>query len=367
MSDSIFYSLDGPLDSMPAARQVRTANLSGFLDLVRQLGADPRQILENHGIDPRVVRDPDSFIECRTLAEILEYCSASLDEPLFGLRLAHMQEADVYGCVAALCRAASSVGEAISGFIDYIPVVHSPVTILELAEGRETVELRWGVRADLGVNSQANYQAALLNLKLLRLIGGPGFRPSYVNLAVTPRHKDVPEIESRLGCVFHGHATANAIAFPRALLNTPVASSNRLLYRLVGSYLDRVKASSRTTIVERVEDYIRGSLSSGNCSIVHCAKKFGTSVRTLQGNLGERGLKFSDILERQRIDLAQGYLQRPQLSLDDVAALLGYSEQSSFGRAFKRWTGLTPQCYRQRLGTGDGDEAHRPQSPRRLM
>jgi AraC-like DNA-binding protein len=226
-------------------------------------------------------------------------------------------------------------------------VIHAPLTVLELVEGKETAELRWGVRIDLGSKPQGNYQAVLLNVKLLRLLGGRTFRPSYVNLAVDARRKDIPEIESKLGCRFHNRAATNAIAFPVEFLEQPLATSSRLLYRLLGGYLDRVKSASRTTIVERVEDYVRGSLPSGNCSIEHCARRFGTSVRTLQANLSDCGLKFSDILEEQRIDLATVYLEEGELSLDDVAASLGYSEASSFGRAFKRWTGSTPQRYRK--------------------
>ena len=348
MGDNYFYSLDGPLDSMPSERQMRTANLGGFADLTRQLGADPRQILERHGVDPRALRDPDFYIDCKSLVDVLEYCSASFNDSLFGLRLAQHQEPDVYGAVAALCRSASSFREAVQSFVDYIPVIHSPATILELAEGKDTVELRWCVRTDLGMNQQANYQGTLLNLKLLRSLGGRSFRPSYVNLAVDMRQKDITEIESKLGCPFRGKAATNAIAFPSGALDQPVASANRLLFRLLGGYLDRVKGASRTTIVERVEDYVRGSLPSGNCSIELCAKKMGTSVRTLQANLSEHGLRFSDILERQRIDLARIHLEHGNVTLDEVAALLGYSEQSSFGRAFKRWTGSTPQQYRKK-------------------
>lgn len=346
MSASSFYSLDGPLDTIPTQRQMRTANLSGFAGFVRNLGGDPRRILEHHGMDPQAIRDPDFYMDCQSLVDVLEYCSTSFNDPLFGLRLAHVQEPDVFGCVTALCRAASTFREAVVSFIDYIPVVHSPVAMMELVEGKETAELRWGVSTDLGFNIQANYQAALLDLNFLRLIGGRAFRPSYVNLTVDTRLKDIPEVENTLGCRFHSRAATSAIAFPAAILDQPVASANKLLFRLLGGYLDRVRAASRTTIVERVEDYVRGSLSSGNCSIERCARKLGTSVRTLQSHLSDYELKFSDILERQRMELANSYLEQPQLSLDEVAALLGYSEQSSFGRAFKRWTGSTPQRFR---------------------
>lgn len=346
MSATAFYSLEGPLDTIPTERQMRTANLSGFAGMVRNLGGDPRRILEHHGMDPQVVRDPDSYIDCQSLVDVLEYCSTLFNDRLLGLKLARLQEPDVFGCVTTLCRAAPTFRDAVVSFIDYIPVVHSPVAKMELVEGKDTAELRWGVSTDLGFNIQANYQAALLDLNLLRTVGGRSFRASYVTLTVDTRAKDIPEIESTLGCRFRSRATASAIAFPVAFLDQPIASSNKLLFKLLGGYLDRVKAASRTTIVQRVEDYVRGSLSSGHCSIEHCARKLGTSVRTLQSHLSDYDLKFSDILERQRMALANSYLEQSELSLDEVAALLGYSEQSSFGRAFKRWTGSTPQRVR---------------------
>jgi AraC-like DNA-binding protein len=354
MGEKFFYSLEGPLDASPAERQMRAANFDGFSDFVRGMGGNPRRILEHHGMDPQAVRDPDYHVSCQSLVDILEYCSTSFDDTLFGLRLAQLQQPDVFGCVTALCRAASSFREAVGSLINYLPVIHSPESMMELAAGKDTAELRWFVRADFGLNNQANYQAALLNLKLLQLIGGQTFRPSYVNLAVDARQRDIPEIEQTLGCKFHSGTEVNAIAFPAGILDQPIASSNKLLFRLLGGYLDRVKATSRTTIVERVQDYVRGALPSGNCSIERCAKKLGTSVRTLQSHLSDCGLRFSDILEGQRVELAKTYLEQGQFSLDEVAVRLGYSEQSSFGRAFKRWTGSTPQRFRGDRGMSAG-------------
>ena len=348
MSDPAFYSLEAPLDTMPVERQMRTANLSGFVELVRGMGADPAAILDRHGLALNTIRDPDAYIDSKALVDVLEDCGAVFNDPLFGLRLAQLQEPDVYGCIAALCRAAPNVRDAIRNFVDYIPVIHSPVTVLELAEGRDTAELRWHVKTDLGLNQQANFQGTMLNVKLLKLLGGRSFRPSYVSLAGDVRSKDVPEIEQRLGCQVRSRAAVNAIAFPTMALDQPVPSANRLLFKLIGGYLDRVRSTSPgKSMVERVEDYVRGSLASGSCSIENCATRFGVSVRTLQVQLSGAGLRFSDILEKQRLALARSYLGQACLSLDDVAVMLGYSEQTAFGRAFKRWTGSTPQRYRE--------------------
>lgn len=349
MSDGYFFSLDGPLDSMPVERQIRAGNLTGFGELVRKLGADPRGILERHAIDPRAIRDPDSYVDSKSVIQLLEGCSQSFNDSLFGLHLGEHQEPEVFGSVATLCRSASSFREALRCFTDYIPVVHCPLVVLEVLEGREITELRWRVQADLGQSAQAQYKGALMNLKLLHQVGGRSFRPSYVNLTVDTRAKDIPAIADRFGCSFRGKTQSNVIAFPTAVLDQPVGSANRLLFRLLGGYLERVRSASRRSTVERVEDYVRGALSSGNCSIEHCAKKLGSSVRTLQATLSDNGLRFSDILERQRVELAKTYLEQGEMTLDDVAAMLGYSEQSSFGRAFKRWTGSTPQHFRRLL------------------
>jgi len=350
MGDNAFFSLDGPLDALPADRQMRAANLIGFTDLVRSRGCEPRDLLERHGLDHRLILDPDAYISCQALVDLLEHCSTHFNDPLFGLHLAQLQQPDLFGAATALCRAAPTFRDALTSFIEFLPIVHSPVTLMELVEGRETSEFRWCVRSDLGQNQQANYQAVALDMDLLKMIGGPGFRANYVSLSTLTRSRDLEEIERRVGARVHTHCTTNAIAFPTAVLDRPVATANRLLYRLIGGYLDRVQSAQRKTVVDRVEDYVRGSLASGHCSIEHCAKKLGTSVRTLQANLAEAGLRFSDILERQRIQLARGYLERESLSLDEIAEMLGYAEQSSFGRAFKRWTGVTPQAFRRDLG-----------------
>lgn len=354
MNKSAFFSIDGPLDTLPAAGQMRTANLSGFAALVRGRGADPEGLLERHAIDPVALRDPERYVDCKSVVELFEDSSAALNDPLFGLHLAQAQDPEVFGCITTLCRAAPTVRESVASFIDYIPVVHSPQAMIELVEGPETAEIRWRVGSELGCNEQANYKAALLNLKLLRAVAGSGFRPTAIHLTVKPGARQVTELEQQFGCRFRAVRDGNAIAFPQAVLDRPVATANRLVYQLLGGYLEQVKEASRGSIEERVEDYVRGSLAGGDCSIERCALKLGLSVRTLQARLGEAGLKFTDILEQQRSELARHYLEQLHLGLDQVAELLGYAEQSSFGRAFKRWTGLTPKLYRQRCEQARG-------------
>jgi len=345
-----FFSLDGPLDLTPEGGQVRAANFAGLADMARQYGRDPRGIVERHGLEARVLADPESLIAPQQVADVLEYCSTLFEDPLFGLHIATSQDPEVFGCVTALCRSAPTVRAGIRCLIDYLPVVHAPDSEVVLVEGRETAELSWIVNTDIGLNDQANYQAAMLNVKLLQAIGGPAFKPSWISLSADTRQRDVPELERLLGCRVRSRSPRNAVGFPAQTLEQPVPTANRLLYRLLGGYLERVKSAQSRSITDKVESYIRGALSSGNCSIERCAEKTGLSVRTLQARLAGEGARFSDLVDAQRERLAKSHLAQNLLSLDEIADRLGYGEQTSFGRAFKRWTGKTPQQFRAGAG-----------------
>jgi len=327
---------------------MRAGNLRGFPSLVQRYGGDPWRILERQGIDPVSFADPDQYIECTAAVRALEYCRAAFDEPFFGLRLAEIQSPDVFGAVTAMARAAPTVREGLRCFTDYLPVIHCRESPLEVVTASGRAELRWNVRGDFAMTEQANYQAMLLNLKILQMLGGAEFRPDYVTLRFAVSAPDRARLGDRLGCRVAGGSGAYAVGFPLRVLDWPVATADRLVFSLLEGHLSRVRPAPTDAIVQRVEGFVRSTLPTGNCTIARCAQKLGMNVRTLQWRLKEEGTIFSEILERQRIELAKGELRGGGASIHEIAVMLGYSEQASFGRAFKRWTGLNPRAFRLR-------------------
>ena len=71
------------------------------------------------------------------------------------------------------------------------------------------------------------------------------------------------------------------------------------------------------------------------------------SVRTLQRKLAEAGSSFQQVLDGARYALAQDYLRQRELSLVDIAFLLGFQEQSAFTHAFREWSGMNPSSWRE--------------------
>jgi AraC-like DNA-binding protein len=72
------------------------------------------------------------------------------------------------------------------------------------------------------------------------------------------------------------------------------------------------------------------------------------STRHLQSKLKAEGTTYRHLLDQVRKELALDYLKRPEMTMFDIAFLLGFSEQSTFNHAFKRWTGSSPKEYQKR-------------------
>lgn len=359
MVDDNFFSLDRPLHSLPDSYQVRAANFNCFAELVTRLGGDYVAILGAHGLAPQVIEDADNFIECQVLVDVLEHCAVEFNDPLFGLHLAELQGAEVYGSVFALCRTAATFREALQCLIEFLPIMHASESVLELAEGDTVAELRWTERIYFAENVQANLQGLLLNLKVLQAVGGSSFRAAYVNLPfyllsdnVFKEHPEqIAQIEHIIGCPVRANPGRSCIAFAADRLALPVVGASQPLFQLLYSYMYRLKDKPQQTVTEKVHQYVAHTLGNGEVTIDGCAQQLGLSSRTLQVRLQESGKNFSDILEFHRLERAKYILNNGNLSIAEIADSLGYAERTGFGRAFKRWTGMSPQQFRRRTPT----------------
>jgi AraC-like DNA-binding protein len=347
-SDSQFvFGLDRAAASRPAQGQMQARYLRGLGPLLGRRGANVRRILERHEIDPVGFADPDTPIACAAAAGMLEYCSEALADPLFGVSLAAVQTPDVFGSVAALARAAPTVRKGLQVLVDYLPVLHSPEGGVQVLEGAATVEVRWSCNGELNVIPQANAHGFVLMLKTLRMLAPDHFHPLALRIGFELHADGLQALQERAGRPVD-RAGGNAIVLARDVLDRPVPTCDALLFDLLGGYLARVREAAQPTLKAQVEAVVRGALRTGGCSVERCAARLGVSARTLQKQLAAEGMTFAQIVEAERIGLAMQALRSRQDTLDEVALSLGYSDQTCFGRAFKRWTGLTPQAFRER-------------------
>lgn len=336
------------LQQLPSAGNLQTGWYKGLKDLVRSRGHDPARILEQHEIDPAKFEDCNYHLDGTRAVSLMQSCSELLEDPLFGLHLAEQQDPDVFGCAMALARAASTVRQALESLVEYVPAFCSPEAGLQLVEGSGGVaELRWWTVVPLDDRGQqVNYQGLLLIAKTLQMLGRDHFRPRYATLMCAIGRGEHQALQSRLGCRVTGRAGANAVAFSADLLEAQLPTANRLLFTVLESGLSQLREQARPSFIQRVETYVRRTLPTGQFCVEHCAATLGTSPRTLQKHLTQQRTAFSDIVQNERVKLAKHALLWTDRSLDEIAFQLGYAEQTSFGRAFKRMVGMTPQAFR---------------------
>ena len=160
------------------------------------------------------------------------------------------------------------------------------------------------------------------------------------------RHGDCTDFNAFLGVDVEFGAEVDEIAFPAAVRDLPVVSADSYLNNLLVAYCEEALAQRTPgggATPSDVENVIAELLPHGKARIDHVARRLGMSQRTLARRLAAQGLTFSDVLNRLRRDMAHRHVRDSDLSISQIAWLLGYQEVSAFTHAFKRWTGMTPR------------------------
>lgn len=140
----------------------------------------------------------------------------------------------------------------------------------------------------------------------------------------------------------------HSIAFTPADAARPFLTENDQMWRVFAPDLRRRLSDlqSSATVADRVRAALNETLPAGDPSIGAVTSQLATSARTLQRQLSQEGTSFQAILASTRERLARHYLTRDELRTSEIAFLLGYDDANSFYRAFKSWTGTTPDAVR---------------------
>jgi AraC-like DNA-binding protein len=145
-------------------------------------------------------------------------------------------------------------------------------------------------------------------------------------------------------------AGRNELAVPPSDFALPLRSADAALLAVLDEQAMRLVSDrgGADQFWSRLREHVRVSLRDGPPRLETAAVALGTSPRTLQRRLEEKGTTFHALVEGLREELARLYLEGGALAPLEIAFLLGYADRRAFVRAFKRWTGETPSGYRRR-------------------
>jgi len=270
-------------------------------------------------------------------------------DPDFGLHLGEAFTEYSQGHILfSVMRNCPDVGAALERFFRYHGLMADMIRPVLHKEGR-LVSCRWEL-ADPRISINRHHAEAVCSITacvINRLAeSGPGITEVRFTHA---RPLNVSEHRRIFAAPVLFSQEQNALILPSETLSMPIAMANPeflAFHEAFAEHLLRKQTSSSLT-ASRVQEILEKTILSGRQpESAAAAGDLAMSKRSLQAALAQEGTSYRRLLNETRRELAKHILEDPATPLCDIAFLLGFSEQSAFNHAFKRWTGLSPREFR---------------------
>jgi AraC-like DNA-binding protein len=313
---------------------------------LRIKGFDPIEVLADVGIDAAKLANPDWRIPQVHYNQLMAHCVDVSEDEAFGLVAAQQAQPQVLHGLGLAWLASDTVYDGLKRLVRFGKLMTTTVD-MSLHEEGNMVLMDFGRIPTVDHFHPANRDYAVgLVARMSYLTLGDYLSPAMVELD-RPQPSKPERWESLLSSRVQFAAGRTCLAWYLADIVEPLITGDPELARAndeqTQAYLDSFLVNSTS---REVVDKIVERLPDGPPSQLQIAEALHVSNRTLQRKLKEEGTSFMNLLQNTRLQLAQKYLQHPNRSVVETAYLLGFSEPSTFSRAFKRWTGMAPADYR---------------------
>ncbi|MDI3258547.1 MAG: AraC family transcriptional regulator [Sinobacteraceae bacterium] len=333
-------------------RREETTLNTWAIALVRTLdtcGCDSRALLQRAGLEPALLQNPNGRVPVSAMVRLWRLAVEASGDPCLGLKAASFIQPATFHSLGLALLASQNLEDALQRSARFSRIVSSAVDmrIERVPQGLKQV-VRWSANVPTVPEAIDLLMAATLKMGLLLLGLEPQApRPLELRLrrGATPAMRI--EFEAYFRCPIHFEADEDSLFIPHEWTRLPLPMANPSLARqndlVVMEYLARFDAA-------RLSDKVRAELISrlpaGEPARADVAAALHLSEKTLQRRLKEEATSYQALLDEVRRDLALQYLHEEPASVCEVTFRLGFSDQSSFTRAFRRWTGLTPGEFR---------------------
>ena len=329
---------------------VRVDGLSGYRELVAELGGDGEVYLRHVGLDPAIFENADAYLPFRKLILALEYAAAQLNCPDFGLRFAGIRAPDTLGALAVAMQHAETGREGLACAARFMHFHNTALRVRVQPHVDAACEF---VAVDIHMRKipkgvQIHERLVAASDRILRVFGGPAYRAREVWFRHQPfapleAYRRAFEVTPKFGM------SESGVAVAKEVLDQPLAGANAQLKQLAVHFLEGAAPNAGGGLAAQARVIIGRMMRSGEALQNDLAETLGLHERTLQRRLKEEGVTFESLKDDVRRDIAQTYLAQKSVSLSHIAELLGYAEASAFTRASRRWFGRSPRDMRKAL------------------
>jgi len=250
------------------------------------------------------------------------------------------------GLFGMIIQNSSTVGQALQHTASFVPLVSKIVNYKVLLKGHQFEVVTTHVEGANILYPNRSKQLALMALALtIRFYSILTLNKVITDKIVLPRHvKDTTIFKQYAHAITHSEKDEYKIIASTKYLNHKIINAdNDTLNLLIEKAYDTLE-SSKENLAERVEKILVTQYFRDFQSVEQVATQLNMSARTLQRKLGKEDTSFTIILDKIRYGFASASLQRNG-TVKETALSLGYSDTTSFSKAFKKWSGQSPKQF----------------------
>lgn len=329
------------------ARQIRSAALSGYVELVRSLGRDPHAFMRTVGLQAELLRDPETLISRDAARELLEITARATRTADFALRLAAQRKLSALGPISLVLREEPTPRAALDTLCRYLKLVNASL-IIRVEDAGSVVVIREDLLPSPGLEMRQSVELAVGTMfRMLGELIGPQWRP--IEVCFTHRPPSDPAAHRAFfGRNVKFNQEFNGLVCAAADLATPREHGDPVAAGFARRHLEAALAGQTESVQQACRQLVLALLPGGTCTAAEVARHLRVDRRTLHRRLGAEGLTFSALLEQVRKELVQRHLRESDMPMGEVAELLGFSGASSFGHWFQSAFGCNASQWRRR-------------------
>ncbi|MCP4003061.1 MAG: AraC family transcriptional regulator [bacterium] len=313
-----------------------------LLEYLENAGFDLRELLDRVGIPDSALVDAKTRCPIGKLEALWRVAAQVTGDPAIALRVSTRVKANTLGVIGYLASASESGRSAFELVKGLTPLLWEDFECDLESDGKVAF-----IRCNPGCKSQASRftieYAIGLAIAMSRLLGAGQSDPLEARFSFSaPAYAD--EYAQILGLPVRFDAGEDGVLLPISMMDSSNPSADATLRQLLERYAANQLAAIPTaaSFSQRIRACIRTTLPLSCPSADAVAAQFSMSTRTLRRRLHEEGTSYQEILDDVRAELARHHMMEEKRGIDEVATLLGFSDPSAFGKAFRRWTGTTP-------------------------
>jgi len=303
-------------------------------------------VLTEAGIDRELFADPDNLITYAARDRLFRQCVSRTGCQYFGLLVGQRMNLKALGLVGLLMRTSPNAGRALVSIVNLLHL-HSQGAVMALRVDEDVAMLTYDAfEPGLEATDQTGAGAVAMMLNVMRTLCGPDFRPIEASFGHR-RPADIEPFRKFFKVPLYFDAEHYALVFSRDWLDVRPPGADDELQQLLQKQVDVLESRYSLAFPDQVRQVLRSALITGYFSESEIAALFSMHSHTFRRRLDASATSFHELVDECRFEMAREMLLNTSLSVSEISASMGYSRASSFIRAFRRWSGLTPGEWRK--------------------